>query len=35
MRAVRCTKLDGPKSLRVDDVAEPTPGPAEVLLEAR
>jgi NADPH:quinone reductase len=35
MRAVRCTKLDGPKSLRVEDIAEPTPGPGEVLLEVK
>jgi NADPH:quinone reductase len=35
MRAVRCRKLDGPKSLHVDDIAEPTPGPGEVLVEVK
>jgi len=33
MRAVRCTKLDGPRSLRVDEVPEPKPGAGEVLVE--
>src|SRR3954467_616259 len=35
MRAVRCHELTGPKSLRVDEVAAPTPGPNEVLIDVR
>ena len=33
MRAVRCQELTGPKSLRVDDIPTPKPGPNEVLVE--
>ncbi|MDB4943864.1 MAG: putative Zn-dependent oxidoreductase [Labilithrix sp.] len=32
MRAVRCQELTGPRSLRVDEVPSPTPGPSEVLI---
>jgi NADPH2:quinone reductase len=35
MRAVRCHELTGPSSLRVDDVADPTPGPGQILLEVK
>ena len=35
MRAVRCHPLTGPSSLRVDEVADPTPGPGQVLLEVK
>ncbi|HSO35943.1 MAG TPA: NADPH:quinone oxidoreductase family protein [Labilithrix sp.] len=35
MRAVRCHELTGPKSLRVDEVPSPTPGPNEVLIDVR
>ena len=35
MRAVRCHELTGPKSLRVDEIAAPTPGPNDVLIEVR
>lgn len=33
MRAVRCHELTGPKSLHVDDIPAPTPGPGEVLVD--
>jgi NADPH2:quinone reductase len=35
MRAVRCHELIGPSGLRVDDIADPTPGAGEVLIEVR
>jgi NADPH:quinone reductase len=35
MRAVRCHELTGPKSLGVDEIPSPTPGPNEVLIEVR
>jgi len=35
MRAVRCHELTGPKSLRVDEVPAPVPGPGEVLVDVR
>src|SRR5689334_2863635 len=35
MRAVRCHELIGPKGLRVDEIAAPTPGPGEVLIDVR
>jgi NADPH2:quinone reductase len=35
MRAVRCHELIGPAALRVDEVADPTPGPGEVLIDVR
>src|SRR3954451_18889387 len=35
MRAVRCHELTGPKSLGVDEIAAPTPGPNEVLIDVR
>ena len=33
MRAVRCQELTGPKSLRVDEIPSPKPGPNDVLVE--
>jgi NADPH2:quinone reductase len=33
MRAVRCHELIGPAGLRVDEVAEPIPGPGEVVID--
>jgi NADPH2:quinone reductase len=33
MRAVRITTLDGPRAVRVEDVAEPQAGPGQVLLD--
>ena len=35
MRAVRCHELIGPSGLRVDEIADPTPGAGEVLIEVR
>jgi len=35
MRAVRCHELTGPRSLRVDEVPSPSPGPSEVLIDVR
>jgi len=35
MRAVRCHDLTGPAGVRVDEVAEPEPGPGEVLVDVR
>ncbi len=35
MRAVRIHVLDGPQSLRVDDIAEPTCGAGDVLVDVR
>ncbi|MEJ7730354.1 MAG: NADPH:quinone oxidoreductase family protein [Polyangiaceae bacterium] len=35
MRAVRCHELTGPSGLRVDDIADPTPGAGEVLIDVR
>jgi NADPH2:quinone reductase len=33
MRAVRCHELVGPAGLRVDEVADPRPGPGEVVID--
>jgi len=35
MRAVRCHELVGPAGLRVDQVADPVPGPGEVVIDVR
>lgn len=32
MRAIRCVEWGGPEKLRLEDIAEPTPGPGEVRL---
>src|SRR5262245_37225431 len=33
MRAVRCTELTGPASLRVEELPDPVPGAGEVIVE--
>jgi NADPH2:quinone reductase len=35
MRAVRCHELVGPAGLRVDQIADPIPGPGEVVIDVR
>lgn len=35
MRAVTCHELTGPRSLQVDDLPAPTPGPGEVAIDVR
>src|SRR6476469_10990255 len=35
MRSIQVTSLDGPSSVTVTDVSEPTPSPDQVLVEVR
>ena len=35
MKAALCKSLDGPRSVVIEDIADPTPGPGEVLIRVR